>query len=185
MLTARTLIEAQVYLSLVAAADPNVPSVPPEEPQPGVNTTEGPDAWVYSTPAGDISISYASEKTATTLGLHFGLGRSRLIDAAQWAMVARSYAQKALDADMAYTGAAEQDRSVIELNWEFAAEAIGEAIKFLPDDADEVPDSEIWSAYGARAKISHPNLVHRAKLQDDLEYFRGVLADFRALYRDS
>lgn len=185
MLTARTLTEAQVYVSLVTAADPNVPSVPPAGPQPGVNVTEGPEAWVYTTPVGDISIPYASERSATLIGARFGLGRSQLIDAAQWAMVARSFARKALEADMAYTGAADQDRTAVELNWEFAADAISEAIKFLPEDADEVPDTEIWSEYGAQAKANDPHLVHRAKLQDDLEYYRGTLEDFRALYSDS
>jgi hypothetical protein len=86
---------------------------------------------------------------------------------------------------MAFTGEAEQDRTAVELNWEFAADAIAEAIKFLPDDADEVPDADIWSEFGAQAKARDPQMVSRAKLSDDLEYYRGTLEDFRALYSDS
>ncbi|GAA2832137.1 hypothetical protein [Kribbella solani] len=185
MLTARTLTEAQVYVSLVTAADPDVPAVPPAGPQPGVNVTEGPEAWTFASQAGDITIPYDSERAATTIGARFGLGKSRLIDAAQWAVVSASFARRALDADMAYTGAPGQDGSAVELNWEFAADAVAEAIKFLPDGADEVPDTEIWTEYGRQAKARHPHLVSRAKLYDDLEYYRGTLEDFRALYKRS
>jgi hypothetical protein len=185
MLTARTLIEARIYVSLVTAADPDLPAVPPPGPQPGVNVTEGPEAWTFASQAGDIVIPYASERAATTVGAWFGLGKSRLIDAAQWAVVSASFARRALEADLAYTGAPGQDRSPVELNWEFAADAVAEAIKFLPDGADQVPDVDIWTEYGKQAKVRHPHLVSRAKLYDDLEYYRGTLDDFRALYRNS
>ncbi|WUJ69318.1 hypothetical protein OG809_29965 [Kribbella soli] len=185
MLTARTLTEAQIYVSLVTAADPEAPALVPARPEPGVNVTEGPDAWVFASQAGEITIPYASERAATAVGARFGLGKSQLIDAAQWAIVSASFARRALDADMAYTGAPDQDRDIVELNWEFAADAVSEAIKFLPEDADEVPDADIWSEYGAAAKARHPHLVSRAKLVDDLEYYRGTLEDFRALYKRS
>ena len=182
MLTARTLVEAQIYVSLMTAADPNVPAVEPALPEPGVNLTEGQDAWTLATTAGEITIPYASEDAARTVGARFGLGVSQLVDAAQWAMVAASFARRALEADMAYTGAPEQDRRGVELNWEFAADAVSEAIKFLPDDADEVPDAAMWSEDGKQARARDPRIVTRAKLYDDLEYYRGTLADFRALY---
>ena len=185
MLTARTLIEAQTYVSLVTAADPDAPAVEPAIPETGVNLTEGPDAWTLATTAGVITIPYASEDAARKLGLRFGLGVSRLIDAAQWAVVGATFARRALESDMAYTGEPGQDREVVELNWEFAAEAVGEALKFLPDDADEVPDSAVWTRYGADAKARNPQLLTRAKLYDDLEYYRGTLEDFRALYGES
>ncbi|MFI5692311.1 hypothetical protein ACIA58_10770 [Kribbella sp. NPDC051586] len=182
MLTARTLVEAQIYVSLVTAADPEAPAVVPARPEPGVNVTDGPDAWVFASQAGEITIPYASERAATAIGARFGLGKSQLIDAAQWAIVSASFASRAQEADLAYTGEADQDRNSVELNWEFAADAVAEAMKFLPDDADEVPDADIWSEYGAAAKARHPHLVSRAKLQDDLEFYRGTLEDFRALY---
>ncbi|HEY4569473.1 MAG TPA: hypothetical protein VIH10_08410 [Kribbella sp.] len=182
MLTARTLAEAEIYVSLATAADPDAPAVEPTPPELGVNLSEGPDAWTFASPVGEITIPYASERAAATVGARFGLGTSRLVDAAQWAMIAATFARRALDADMAYTGAPDQDRSAVELNWEFAGDAVAEAIKFLPDGADAVPDSAVWSEYGAQAKARHPHLVTRAKLYDDLEYYRGTLEDFRALY---
>ena len=86
---------------------------------------------------------------------------------------------------MAYTGGPDQDRSTVELNWEFAAEAVGEALKFLPEGAEVVPDEGVWSEFGKQAVAQSPELVYRAKLIDDLEYYRGTLDDFRALYGPS
>lgn len=182
MLTARTLAEAQVYVSLTTAADQAAPAVEPASITPGANLTEGADAWTLASPAGDIAIAYASEEAARTVGARFGLGVSQLIDAAQWAVVAATYGRRALEADMAYTGGPDQDRDSVELNWEFAADAVGEAIKFLPDGADAVPDEGVWSEFGRQSRAQNPELVTRAKLTDDLEYYRGTLADFRALY---
>jgi hypothetical protein len=83
---------------------------------------------------------------------------------------------------MAYTGGPDQDRDSVELNWEFAADAVGEALKFLPEDAEMVPDEGVWSDFGRRSRAQNPELVTRAKLTDDLEYYRGTLEDFRTLY---
>jgi hypothetical protein len=182
MLTARTLAEAQVYVSLTTAADQDARAVEPAPIVPGANLTEGADAWTLTTPAGEIEIAYASEDAARTVGAQFGLGVSQLVDAAQWAVVAATYARRALEADMAYTGRPDQDRESVELNWESAADAVGEALKFLPDGADEVPDEAVWTEFGRRSRAQNPELVTRAKLTDDLEYYRGTLADFRALY---
>jgi hypothetical protein len=182
MLTARTLAEAQVYVSLTTAADQTAPATEPAPIVPGENLTEGEEAWTLATPAGDIAIPYASEDAARTIGARFGLGVSQLIDAAQWAVVAATYARRALEADMAYAGDPSQDRDSVELNWEFAADAVAEALKFLPDGADAVPDEGVWSEFGRQARARNPELVTRAKLTDDLEYYRGTLDDFRALY---
>jgi hypothetical protein len=185
MLTARTLTEAQVYVSLMTAADESVPATAPAPIEPGPNLTEGPDAWTLSTTAGDIVVPYASEDAARTIGARFGLGVSPLVDAAQWALLAATFARRALAADMAYTGGPDQDRNSVELNWEFAADAVGEALKFLPEGADEVPAEGVWSELGTQARTQTPDLVTRAKLVDDLEYYRGTLEDFRALYGPS
>jgi len=185
MLTARTLAEAQVYVSLTTAADPAAPAAEPAPIVPGSNLTEGTDAWTLTSPAGEIAIAYASEDAARMVGARFGLGVSQLVDAAQWAVVAATYARRALEADMAYTGGPDQDRESVELNWEFAADAVGEAMKFLPDGADAVPDEGVWSEFGRQSRAQTPELVTRAKLMDDLEYYRGTLEDFRALYGQS
>lgn len=185
MLTARTLAEAQIYVSLMTAADLEVPANEPAPLQPGENLLEGSDGWTLRSSAGELLIPYASEDASRTIGARFGLGVSQLVDAAQWAVVAATFARRALEADMAYTGAPDQDRYAVELNWEFAADAVGEALKFLPDGADEVPDAAVWSEFGAQARRENRHLVTRAKLEDDLEYYRGTLEDFRALYGES
>ncbi|MEV0285163.1 MULTISPECIES: hypothetical protein [unclassified Kribbella] len=182
MLTARTLAEAQVYVSLTTAADQSAPATEPAPIVPGENLAEGEQAWTLASSAGEIEIPYASEDAARTIGARFGLGVSQLVDAAQWAVVAATYARRALAADMAYTGAPDQDRETVELNWEFAADAVGEALKFLPDGADVAPDEAVWSEFGRQSRAQNPELVTRAKLTDDLEYYRGTLQDFRALY---
>lgn len=185
MLTARTLAEAQVYVSVMTAADETAPATAPAPIEPGPNLAEGEDAWTLTTTAGEISVPYASEDAARTIGSRFGLGLSQLIDAAQWALVAATYARRALEADMAYTGGPDQDRGSVELNWEFAADAVGEALKFLPEGAEVVPAAGVWSELGRQAVEQSPELVTRSKLVDDLEYYRGTLDDFRALYGPS
>ncbi|HEY3563012.1 MAG TPA: hypothetical protein VGL05_36355 [Kribbella sp.] len=182
---ARSLWEADVYVALKlaergAAPGERLQPAPPLELDR--NITEGPDAWTYSSPVGEITVPYASERTSEQTGMHFGLGRSRLVDAAQWVIVAHRYADEALEGSMNYDGEPGEARSNIELAWELAAEAINQAMEFLPGDAAEVPDSEIWTEFGAESKAAHPGMLHRAKLEEDLEYFRGALANFRALH---
>jgi hypothetical protein len=70
--------------------------------------------------------------------------------------------RRALVADMAYTGGPDQDGFGIELNREFAADAVGEALKFLPDGADAVPDQGVWSEFGRQSRTRNPELVTRA-----------------------
>ena len=64
----------------------------------------------------------------------------------------------------------------VELNWEFAAEAVGEALKFLPEDAEVVPGR------GGLVRVRQAGASRRArswstaaKLIDDLEYYEGTL----------
>ncbi|MEV8371239.1 hypothetical protein AB0P21_00780 [Kribbella sp. NPDC056861] len=185
MLTARTLTEAQTYVSLLIAADETAPATAPAPIEPGPNVAEGPDAWTLTTTAGEIAVPYASEDAARKAGARFGLGVSPLVDAAQWVLLAETFARRALAADMAYTGEPDQDRTSVELNWEFAADAVGEALKFVPEGADQVPAAGVWSELGVKALEQNPAMVTRAKLVDDLEYYRGTLEDFRALYGPS
>jgi hypothetical protein len=185
MLTARTLMEADIYVALTRAQEepePGVELLPAPGFEPGVNMTEGPDAWIYASPVGEIRIPYASEKSATLTGAHWGLGRSRLVDAAEWVAVGRLYWERGVEADMAYNGEPGRERYLVALNYELAAEAIAEAIKFLPEGADRVPDEAIWTTYGADILADDPYAVTRARLEEDLETYRGTLADFRSLH---
>lgn len=183
MLMARTLWEADVYVALTRAdrgPEPGQRLTPAGPMVPGENLAEGPDAWTYASPVGEITIPYVSEKTANQTGMHFGLGRSRLIDAAQWVIVAHKYADDALVDGMNYDGTPGEQRAAIELTWELAIEAINQAVQFLPADAVEVPDSEIWTEFGARSKAAHPGMLHRARLEEDLDYYTEALSYFRA-----
>ncbi|GAA0946000.1 hypothetical protein GCM10009554_41370 [Kribbella koreensis] len=182
MLTARTLAEAQVYVSLSTVVDESLPAVAPAPIEPGVNSVEGEDAWTLTTTVGEIVVPYVTEQAARTVGSRYGLGVSQLVDAAQWVLVAEAYARRALTADLAYTGQPDQDRYSVELNWEFAADAVGEALKFLPEGAEDVPEAGVWSDLGTRTRAKNPQMLTRGKLVDDLQYYRGTLDDFRALY---
>ncbi|WP_330251764.1 hypothetical protein OG874_37475 [Nocardia sp. NBC_00565] len=180
MLTARTLAEAQTYLSLMAASD-DAPEAVQSSP-PVSSLTEGEQAWTVHSGLGDVEVPYASEDACRRLGVWFGLGVSQLVDAGQWIMVASTYARRALEADLAYQGKPGQDRNTVELNWQFAGEAIGEAIKFLPEGAYRLPDTAFWSAQGEQMRRDQPERITRAQLVDDKDYYVGTLEDFRALY---
>ncbi|MEU8221697.1 hypothetical protein [Kribbella sp. NPDC048915] len=192
MLTARSLWEAETYVSLEIAqrsADQGDAAQPAPPLEVGQNVTEGVDAWIYASPVGDITIPYSSERSATTAGAHFGLGRSQLIDAAEWVKVAQLYGERAIEDQVYFSGEPEapqdpeyrQRRHHVELGWELAAEAIVQAMAFLPDASDRVPEAEIWSEFGRSILADDPQAVTRARLEEDLEYYRGVLKDFREL----
>ncbi|MGO4615860.1 hypothetical protein AB4305_15945 [Nocardia sp. 2YAB30] len=183
MLTARTLAEAQTYLSLMAAADDAPDATQPGPPE--TSLTEGEEAWTVHSELGDVEVPYVSEAACRTVGIWFGLGISQLVDAGQWILVSGTYARRAIDADLAYQGQPGQDRGKVELNWQFAAEAVGEAIKFLPEGANRLPDEAFWSEQGEQLRRDQPERITRAQLADDQEYYTGTLEDFRALYGES
>ncbi|GAA3123922.1 hypothetical protein JOF29_008635 [Kribbella aluminosa] len=205
MLMARSIWEAQTYVSL-RLSEREQPPGEPGQPVPalslggaapmklGTNLIEGPDSWTYQSPVGDIVIPYVSEKTTIQVGAPFGIGRSRLIDAAEWVHVAYLYQNWALADMLKYAGEPDpasndfqhtERRRHIRLGWELAVDALLQATAFLPEGdhgGDQVPDSEIWSQFGRSAKLADPYLVTRARLEEDLETFRGMLEDFDNFY---
>lgn len=178
MLTARTLAEAEVYLSVLAAGA----DAPPADGTPETTRTEGPDGWTVRSALGEVHVPYRSEEAARLVGATFGLGNSLLLDAGDWVQLASVWARRALDADLAYRGDPGQDRAVVEHNWEYARDAIAEALKFLPDGADELPDEAFWTELGLRTHAQDRELFTRAKLTEDYEFYRDTLEDFRSLY---
>jgi hypothetical protein len=178
MLTARTLAEAEVYLSVLATAD----DAPPVTETPVTTRTEGPDGWTVRSAVGEVQVLYRTEEAARLSEARFGLGNSLLLDAGDWVQLAAVWARRAQAADFAYTGQPGQDRQAVELNWEFARDAMAEALKFLPDGADEVPDEGFWTELGLRIHAQDRELFTRAKLTEDYEFYRDMLSDFRALY---
>jgi hypothetical protein len=176
MLTARTLAEAHIYASVMAAAEAPAASDFAE------SLVEGAEVWTVNVRGYEIEVPYASEQAARQVGARFGLGVSQLVDAGQWVLVATTYARRALDLDLAYDNGPESERRSIELNWMFAADALAEAVKFLPADAAQIPADVLWSELGRQTYQQQPALFEREKLIDDLEYYRGTLDDFRALH---
>jgi hypothetical protein len=181
MLTARTLAEAEVYLSVLATAV----EAPRVTATPEVSRTEGEDAWTVSSPAGEVQVLYRTEEAARLSEARFGLGNSLLLDAGDWVQLASVWAQRAQDADLEYTGQPGQDRKPVELNWEFARDAMAEALKFLPDGVDEIPDEGFWTELGLRTHELDRELFTRAKLTEDYEFYRDTLIDFRKLYGEA
>jgi hypothetical protein len=191
MLTARTLSEAQVYFALMRVTGPDAPDLsaePPDSTLAGTTRTEGEQAWLLSfgTEEGriELEVPYGSEDASRRIGALFGLGVSPLVDAGQWVMIAGVFARRAFDRDVSLTdgkGTAEE-RHQVELDWEYAAEAQAEALKFLPEGADALPREAFWSELGERARAEHPETFTRAKLVDDYEYYRGTLEDFRTMH---
>ncbi len=197
MLTARTLNEAQTYFALMRVTPGDSPDElapalvnPPQEPNTtltGTSRVEGPESWTVSYGDEDegviqVEVPYASEDLARRVGVVFGMGVSPLVDAAQWVLISRTYARRALDEDMTTVHPSPEVRRRIELNWQFAAEAVGEAMKFLPEGATELPPEAIWSRLGTETRAENPDWLTRAQLQDDYEYYTGTLEDFRALH---
>jgi len=178
MLTARTLAEAQVYLSVLATAD----DAPDASTPPVTTRTEGESGWTISSSVGDVEVPFRTEDEARKLGERFGLGVSLLLDAGDWVQLASVWAQRALDADLEYTGQPGQSRERVEVNWEFARDGMAEALKFLPEGVDAIPADAFWTELGVRTYERNPELFTRAKLTDDYEYYRDTLADFRSLY---
>jgi len=174
MLTARTLAEGRVYAGLMADDDAEA----------GETLTEGEQSWTLASGGTEVEVPYASDQVARRAGATFGLGVSQLVDAGQWVLVASTYADRAVDAAvrLGAATAAEDDVRGVELTWAVAADAIGEALKFLPDGAAELPDEAFWSEAGTQARADQPERFTRDQLVDDLEYYRGALDDFRAAH---
>ncbi|MFD7159918.1 hypothetical protein ACFV9C_35350 [Kribbella sp. NPDC059898] len=193
---ARSLWEAETYVNLrLAETTPRPEGLvsPTPAPKVGENMTEGPDGWTWHSPIGDIAIPYVSEKTTVQVGAPFGLGRSRLIDAAEWIHVAHLYGERAIADMMEYAGDEhpkgdfqdQERRRSISLGFELAVDATLQAMAFLPDGEDVVPDGEIWSTFGAGVKDANPDVVTRAKMEEELEYWRGVNEDFIGFYEET
>ena len=194
MLTARTLAEAQVYFALMRITGPDAPPLPdgPESTLEGTIRTEGEEAWTLSYGTEEegrieVAVPYGSEDVARRAGVVFGLGVSPLIDAGQWVMVAQVFAGRAFDRDFSLAGGSgtPQERRLVELDWEYAAEAQGEALKFVPEGAGVLPETAIWSELGQRALAEQPANLVPAKIADDHEYYRATLEDFRMLHGPS
>lgn len=167
MTTARTLAEAHVYVNLLQAE-----GLPPVD----TTLTEGAQAWTLSHGPVEVTVPYRSEQLSRTSEVTFGIGESTLVDAAQWVLVAATFARRALEGDLRPPGTPVEVREV-ERDWTFAAEAQGEALKLLVHSP-----TPIWSEQGRQAVAEDPGSYAPQQVAEDHAYYRGTLDDFRALH---
>jgi hypothetical protein len=94
---------------------------------------------------------------------------SRLLDAGQWV----GYALFLTDGTPETPdGMPAEDRADARLDLLLAADALAEALKFLPADADEVPRSAVWTEAGLAVFDEAPSRLGRAWLTYTMEGYR-------------
>jgi hypothetical protein len=175
MQRARTLAEARLYVALTAAAD---------DAPIRTDIGQGDDAWTVVADGRDdieIEVPYATEAAAHETGEHYGAGRSAIIDAGQWMQVSLTYGRSALADDLAMAaepGGSDRYEHLVE-SWELAREAALEALKFLPDDAEEIPGEAFWTDSGRAAHRESPERFTRGHIVDDLSFYQDSLTDAR------
>ncbi|GAA2299963.1 hypothetical protein GCM10010149_56180 [Nonomuraea roseoviolacea subsp. roseoviolacea] len=176
---ARSLVEAYLHLDLLN-----------HDGEPGASRqatlTREPDGIIVTLGATEILVPYEAEAGAREEGALFGSGLSELIDPGQWALVATTYASRALEGAL-FAAADPSDDDLYEsvaTDWRFAADAVAEALKFFPPDEDELPPDAFWTELGRSVRESEPERLTRQKLESDLALYRKSLDDFHRLHAD-
>ncbi|MGI5493445.1 hypothetical protein [Microtetraspora malaysiensis] len=174
---ARSLVEAHVYLDLAAgpgggrAAEHAVLS-------------EEEDGWRVTLDNAEVFVPYVAEAEARREDLTFGSGISELIDPGQWVLIAGTYARRALEAALFFAADPSSDERYMGIvaDWRFAADAVVEALKFVPDDADTLPEASFWTESGREAHEREPARFTRVRMESDLAYYQAALDDFVRLH---
>jgi hypothetical protein len=178
MLQARTLPEARLYLDLMAADLGRW--------ELDVTLAERAGAWSLTGDLGvqrlEVVVWFATEAAAKEAGCRFGIGTSELIDVAQWWLVATTSARRLHAEVRAYDGRSAPAWHAIVASWEYAVDAAGEAVKFVPAEVGRPPESAIWSETGERLWRDHPDAFTRARLIGDRTSHLRHLDDFRRLH---
>ncbi|MEH1013638.1 hypothetical protein V6U90_11060 [Micromonospora sp. CPCC 206060] len=97
---------------------------------------------------------------------------SELIDAGQWCWLADRYGDLPVDLAGYSTPAREQARADLSA----ARAALAEALKFVPDGADEVPESAFWSPLGRQVRADEPGRFRRLRLLAARDGYDRLLA---------
>lgn len=100
----------------------------------------------------------------------FGGARSQLLDPGEWLLVSDLCAQ----AGSASAGT-EAERAEARQSLAIAAAAVAEVLKFVPDGADEVPDSAFWSQRGRTVREQEPGRFRRRRLSIVRETYQDAL----------
>ncbi|MCF6470288.1 hypothetical protein FAF44_18055 [Nonomuraea sp. MG754425] len=170
---ARSLVEAYVYLDLAAAGGSADAAVADER-----------EGWVLRADGVEVFVPYDAEDAAQEEDATFGTGLSELLDAGQWFMISVSYASRALEGALFYAvGPPDAEAfDAVAADWAFAADAVVEALKFLPEETAELPPDAFWTEMGESARDAEPDRFTRERLESDLAFYRQSLADFRRLH---
>ncbi|UBU18567.1 hypothetical protein [Nonomuraea gerenzanensis] len=171
---ARSLVEAHVYLDLAVSGGSAQASV-----------TETPDGWLVRAGGLEVPVPYEAEQAARRTGTTFGTGVSELLDPGQWTLIGATYASRALEGALFFTADPSPDPGrfqAVVADWSYAADALAEALKFLPDGAEALPPETFWTELGRSARDAEPERFTRAKLESDLAFYRQSLADFQRLH---
>ncbi|ADB29887.1 hypothetical protein Kfla_0768 [Kribbella flavida DSM 17836] len=171
MLQARTLAEARLYLDLMAADV--------GEWALDVQLVERAESWSV---IGDLGFQRleVSVPFGRAAAHRFGAGRSELVDAAQWWLVATTSAERIRHGDLADDGRARPDRDVVAETWDLAVEAVHQSLEFLPEGADRLPPSAFWSETGERLRQEHPEAFTRGRLTGDQARYLAARNKFSA-----
>ncbi|MEU4326090.1 hypothetical protein [Nonomuraea dietziae] len=174
---ARSLAEGYVYLDL---------TVRDGEGGAAERATlrEGEDAWTLHLDGVEVEVSYQGETTARLTELTFGEGVSELVDAGQWVFVAETYARTALDDGLTFAVGPGDDKlfAGVAAGWELAADALAEALKFLPPGTDSLPPQAFWTPMGVSLREANPERFTRERLESDLLFYRQSLEDLSRLH---
>ncbi|MFG3440854.1 hypothetical protein ACGF0J_26665 [Nonomuraea sp. NPDC047897] len=169
MREARTLAEAYLHISL-AVAESGPGGAP--DPRAWTTVTEGREFWTLVFDRGEhhieLRVPRAGEVAARRDGSTFGSGVSTLVDAGEWVLTGAAYARQALEDDLlSASGAAD--------GWRLARDAAAEALKFLPEDADELPLPAFWTPLGTSTREQEPERFTRERLESDLAFYQQSL----------
>ena len=102
---------------------------------------------------------------------------SEIIDAGQWL---RSADRILAATPSSVLGVSAEEWRARRYMFRAAAESVGEVLKFIPDDADEVPDRSFWTDDGRVERDRAPDRFRREKL----EHLRLVCLDLAARFAD-
>lgn len=111
-------------------------------------------------------------------------GRSTLIDAGQWQLLADAYAGMAATGEQQLAGGVPDDETyrAIVGAWDGAATAVAEIERFLPDDAAEPTDEAFWTEMGRQVRAHRPEAFERARLAATRDEYARRRDDFVARY---
>ncbi|WP_203861653.1 hypothetical protein [Plantactinospora mayteni] len=98
---------------------------------------------------------------------------SELLDAGEWCWVADSFGGGPAD----LTGLSEDERVRVRVDRRAAAAALDEVLKFVPEGADQVPESAFWSDRGRAVRERDPDRFSRLRLAASRAAYRRLLAE--------